>query len=364
MNKDAKIYVAGHTGLAGSAFYRKLKENGFTNIITRTHEELDITDQKAVIEFFKKEKPEYVFQGAAKVGGIIANDRYRGQFIYENLQIQNNIIHESYKNNVKKLIFLGSSCMYPKNCPQPMKEEYLLTNEFEYTNEAYATAKVAGMRMCEAYNLQYNTDFLPVMPTNLYGLNDNYDLINSHVLAALIRKFHLAKCLEENNINAIRADLAKRPVKQIDGSASKNDIINMLHENGIINDNPVIIKLWGTGNPKREFLHSSDMADACLFIMENLTFSDLKKNINGDLIRNTHINIGTGKGIAIRELAETIKNITGFKGNTEFNTDMPDGTPIKIVDISKLLQYGWQNSISLKQGLEMTYNDYKQTLDF
>lgn len=356
MKKNSKIYVAGHTGLVGSAFLKKLKDNGYTNILIKTHKELNLLNQQNVIDFFKKEKPEYVFIAAAKVGGIIANNTYRGQFIYENLQIQNNIIHESYKNNVKKLIFLGSSCIYPKNSPQPIKEDYLLTNELEYTNEPYAIAKIAGMKMCENYNYQYNTNFISIMPTNLYGENDNYDLKNSHVLAALIRKIHLAKCLENGDIDTIKNDLNKRPINNVDGTSDYDTIINILNDNGIINKKPIIVKLWGSGKPKREFLHSSDMADACLYIMENINFNNLRKN----KIKNTHINIGTGEDISIKELANLIKNIIGFDGNIEFDKTMPDGMYRKLLDVSKIKSYGWENKINLKEGIESIYKKYKQ----
>ena len=358
MDKGAKIYIAGHKGLAGSAFYRALKKNGYTHIITRSHAELDLLDQKAVAGFFRSEKPEYVFLAAAKVGGIIANNTYRAQFLYENLQIQNNIIHESYKNNVKKLLFLGSSCIYPKHCPQPMKEEHLLTGELEYTNEPYAVAKIAGMKMCEAYNLQYGTDFIPVMPTNLYGPNDNYDLKTSHVLAALIRKFYLAVCLQNGDMDAIRTDLTKRPVDNTGVPANEGEMIKTLEKNGISGKTPVMIKLWGTGNPKREFLHVSDLADACLYLMQHTSFSGLKEKISSKEIKNTHVNIGTGKDISIKELAELIAKIAGFKGEIAFNPDMPDGTPQKLLDITKLERLGWKSNVSLQEGLKMTYNNY------
>ncbi len=363
MDKSAKIYVAGHTGLAGSAFLRALKKQGYSNILTRRHTELDLLDQQSVAVFFSTEQPEYVFLAAAKVGGIMANNTYRAQFLYENLQIQNNIIHQSYKHKIKKLIFLGSSCIYPKNCPQPMQESQLLTDELEYTNEPYAIAKIAGMKMCESYNLQYNTNYIPVMPTNLYGPNDNYDLKSSHVLAALIRKFHLAKMLEDNNMEAIRTDLNKRPVEKTDGTASDKEIKDVLDQHGISATQPVIIKLWGSGNPKREFLHSDDLADACIFILKNTSFSELKNEIKGKEIRNTHINIGTGIDLSIKELSKLIAKIMNFSGKIEFNPDMPDGTPRKLLDVNKLKKIGWESRISLEEGLKITYNNYKETIN-
>ena len=316
MKKDSKIYVAGHRGLVGSAIVKNLQEKGYTNIITRTHSELDLTDQQAVAEFFQIEKPEYIFLAAAKVGGIIANNTYRADFIYENLQIQNNVIHQSYLNDVKKLLFLGSTCIYPKNCPQPMKEEYLLTSELEYTNEPYAIAKIAGIKMCESYNLQYGTNFISVMPTNLYGPNDNFDLETSHVLPALLRKMHEAK----------------------------------------INNTPKV-EIWGSGKPRREFLYSEDMADACVFLMENRDFKDTY-NQDDKEIRNTHINIGTGIDISIKELAEIIKKIVDYNGELYFNTSKPDGTIVKLTDPSKLHALGWRHKVELEEGIKRVYEWY------
>lgn len=362
MNKNSKIYIAGHRGLVGSAIYRNLIKKGYKNIITRTHSELDLLNQLEVKNFFEKEKPEYVFLAAAKVGGIMANSIYRGQFLYENLQIQNNIIHHSHLNNVKKLLFLGSSCIYPKNCPQPIKEDYLLTSELEYTNEPYAIAKIAGMKMCEAYNMQYNTNFISVMPTNLYGPGDNYDLEKSHVLPAMIRKMHLAKCLGNNDFDAIKKDLNKNPIENINGNASKKEIINILEKYGIENSSPVSLKLWGTGKPHREFLHSDDMADACVFIMENINFNDtytkLSSKTENKEIKNTHINIGTGKDLLISELATLIKNTVEFTGNIIWDTDKPDGTFQKLLNVSKLNNLGWKEKISLKKGVADIYKDY------
>ncbi len=367
MNKTSKIYIAGHRGLVGSAIVKNLESKGYTNLIYRTHEELDLTDQQAVAKFFETEKPEYVILAAAKVGGIIANNTYRADFIYENLAIQNNIIHQSYLNGVKKLLFLGSTCIYPKNAPQPMKEEYLLTSELEYTNEPYAIAKIAGIKMCESYNIQYGTNFISVMPTNLYGPNDNFDLEKSHVLPALIRKIYLGKCLEENNWDAIKEDLNKNPIEGIDGNSSNEEIVEKLNKYGIsfsildsqfsINSNSVRIEIWGSGKPRREFLWSEDMADACVFIMENRDFKDTYDYKNKE-IRNTHINIGTGKDISIKELAELIKEVIGFKGELYFNTDKPDGTIIKLTDPSKLHNLGWKHKVELEDGIRRVYSWY------
>lgn len=304
MDNTSKIYIAGHRGLVGSAILKNLQDKGYTNFVLRTHTELDLTDTKAVSEFFKSEKPEYVFLAAAKVGGIIANNTYRADFIYENLMIQNNVIHQSYVHGVKKLMFLGSTCIYPKNCPQPMKEEYLLTDTLEYTNEPYAIAKIAGIKMCESYNLQYGTNFISVMPTNLYGPNDNFDLEKSHVLPALIRKLHLGKALEEDNWELVRADLNKRPIEKVDGKASKEDILGILSKYGVTvntlnSKKKISVEIWGSGKPLREFLWSEDMADACVFLMENRDFVDTIPGVTGSEgpsdVRNTHINIGTGK---------------------------------------------------------------------
>jgi len=371
MEKNSKIYLAGHTGLVGSALMRNLTAKGYSNILTRNYPELDLTDQQSVNDFFSREKPEYVLLAAAKVGGIVANNTYRGQFIYENIMIQSNIIHACYINGVKKLLFLGSSCIYPANASQPLKEEYLLTNVLEYTNEPYSIAKIAGIKMCESYNLQYGTNFISVMPTNLYGPNDNYDLEKSHVLPAIIRKMHLAKCLIENNWDAIRTDFNKNPVGGIDGSASSQEIGEQLEKYGIFRHNssdyPVTVKLWGSGAPRREFLHSDDMADACIFLMENISFKDLvgRKNTqklkgtgNNPEIRNTHINIGTGKDLTINELAMLIKNIVGFDGHIEWDTSKPDGTFQKLLQVKKLNKLGWKEKIDLEEGIKKVYGQY------
>ncbi len=366
MNKNSKIYIAGHSGLVGSALLENLQNKGFTNIVTRTHKELDLTNQIEVATFFDEEKPEYVFLAAAKVGGIIANNVYRAEFIYENMMIQNHVIHQSYVHQVKKLLFLGSTCIYPKNAPQPMKEECLLTNTLEYTNEPYAIAKIAGIKMCENYNLQYGTNFISVMPTNLYGPNDNFDLEKSHVLPALIRKIYLAKLLQESNYNTILQDTGCNTIE-----AAKK----YLETFGVSEDS---VEIWGSGKPKREFLWSQDMADACVFIMEHRDFKDIviarekkqsleiERNVTlsgaeGSLqkeIRNTHINIGTGKDVSIRELAETIKATIGFKGTLVFNTTKPDGTMRKLTDVTKLNNLGWKHKVELKEGINKLYRWY------
>lgn len=315
MTKKSKIYIAGHRGLVGSAIVKNLTCKGYTNLITKTHEKLDLINQSAVTEFFEQEKPEYVILAAAKVGGIVANNTYRADFIYENLQIQNNIIHQSYVHGVKKLLFLGSTCIYPKNAPQPMKEDYLLTNELEYTNEPYAIAKIAGIKMCESYNLQYGTNFISVMPTNLYGPNDNFDLEKSHVLPALLRKIHEAKFQGKNEV-----------------------------------------EIWGSGKPRREFLYSEDMADACVYIMEKVNFKDVSSDKTE--VRNTHINIGTGEDISIENLAKLIKRVVGFDGNLVFNASKPDGMMVKLTDPSRLHTLGWHHKVELEDGIRMIYQWY------
>jgi len=337
MQKTSKIYIAGHNGLVGSAIVKNLKQKGYTNVIGRTHTELNLLDQRAVAEFFETEKPEYVFLAAAKVGGIVANNTYRADFIYENLQIQNNIIHQSYKNNVKKLMFLGSTCIYPKNAPQPMPEDCLLTNTLEYTNEPYAIAKIAGIKMCESYNLQYGTNYISVMPTNLYGPYDNFNLETSHVLPALIRKIHCAKLLNEGKFDEVIKDLGVNTIDE-----AKAYLINFgVDENRV--------EIWGSGKPMREFLWSEDMADACVFLMENRDFKDTYEADQKE-IRNTHINIGTGVEISIKKLAETIQQVVGFNGKLYFNVDKPDGTMRKLTDPSKLHSLGWKHKIELGEG--------------
>ena len=362
MKLEDKIYIAGHTGLVGSSILRNLKAKGYSNFVFTPFLEYDLRNQQAVESFFKKEKPKYVFLAAAKVGGIVANNKYRAEFIYDNLQIQNNIIHFSYKYGVKKLLFLGSSCIYPKNCPQPMKEEYLLTDTLEYTNEPYAIAKIAGIKMCESYNLQYGTNFISVMPTNLFGPNDNYDFEKSHVLPAIIRKMHLGKCLMQNNWEAIKADLNRLPIEGINGDASELEIKEKFTKYGISltalrSQLTAQITLWGTGKPRREFLFSDDLADACVFLMENINFADLIKDKSE--IRNTHINIGVGKDISIEELAIMLKEIVGFEGEIIWDKTKPDGTLQKLLDVSKLNYLGWKEKVDLKEGIETVYNNYQ-----
>jgi len=353
MNKNSKIYIAGHTGLVGSSILRNLQAKGYNNFVFTPSKKYDLRNQKVVENFFKKEKPEYVFMAAAKVGGIVANNTYRAEFIYDNLMIQNNIIHQSYLHNVKKLLFLGSSCIYPKNAPQPMREDYLLTDILEYTNEPYAIAKIAGIKMCESYNLQYGTNFISVMPTNLYGPHDNFDLEKSHVLPALIRKMHLGKALMEGNEEGLRKDLDKNPIEGINGQASFSEIESVLAKYKITKN---MIELWGTGKPRREFLHSDDLAAACTFLMEQIDFKDLTTNKKE--IRNTHINIGTGKDISIKELAEMIKDIVGYHGKIVWDTDKPDGTYQKLLDVSKLTNLGWLPQINFTHGISEVYKDY------
>lgn len=382
MHKNSKIYIAGHHGMVGSAIWRNLEAKGFDNLIGRTRDELDLSNQKAVADFFEKEKPEYVFLAAAKVGGIIANNTYRAEFIYENLQIQNNIIHQAYVHGVKKLMFLGSSCIYPKHAPQPMKEEYLLTGELEPTNEPYAVAKIAGIKMCEAYRDQYGCNFISVMPTNLYGPNDNYDLENSHVLPAMIRKMHLAKLLENANFEGIKNDFKTRHIEnlsdtQID-SLTKDEITSILKKYGIesseslnvrtnerLNDKtsersngqsfqhsqvPTLsrshvqtsLSLWGSGSPRREFLYVEDMAEACVHLM--LHYNEKQ-----------FVNIGCGEDISIRDLSLLVKKIVDFEGELLFDASKPDGTPRKLLDVTHLFATGWRPSVSLESGIESVY---------
>lgn len=354
MEKSAKIYIAGHHGLVGSAIWRNLQEKGYTNLTGRSHKELDLLDGVAVRDFFDQERPEYVILAAAHVGGIMANSTYRADFIYKNLQIQQNVIGESFRHNVKKLLFLGSTCIYPRDAEQPMKEEVLLTSPLEYTNEPYAIAKIAGLKMCESFNLQYGTNYIAVMPTNLYGPNDNFDLERSHVLPAMIRKIHLAHCLKQGDWDAIRKDLDLRPVEGIDGTGSKEDILTILAKYGI-SDNEV--KLWGTGTPLREFLWSEEMADASVFVMEHVDFKDTYKPDDKD-IRNCHINIGTGKEISIRNLAELIVSTVGYKGQLSFDSSKPDGTMRKLTDPSKLHSLGWHHKVEIEEGVQRIYHWY------
>ncbi|MDR1782989.1 MAG: GDP-L-fucose synthase, partial [Dysgonamonadaceae bacterium] len=351
--KNAKIFVAGHKGLVGSAILKNLKTKGYRNFVLRTSNELNLIDQVAVMRFFEEEKPEYVFLAAAKVGGIVANNTYRAQFIYENILIQSNVIHASYLNNVKKLLFLGSTCIYPKEAPQPMPENCLLTAPLEYTNEPYAIAKIAGIKMCESYNLQYGTNYLAVMPTNLYGPNDNFDLEKSHVLPAILRKVFLAKCLMNNDWEAIRKDFSALPVEGVDGEAEKSKILEKLHKYGVKDDS---VEIWGTGSPLREFLWSEEMADACVFVMEKVDFKDLIPE--GKEIRNTHINIGTGKEITIRQLAELVAKTVGYSGKFVFNSEKPDGTMRKLTDPTLLHRLGWHHKIEIEEGIKQLYDWY------
>ena len=354
LDKNAKIYVAGHRGLVGSAIWKNLQDKGYTNLIGKTHKELDLLDAVSVRKFFDEEQPEYVFLAAAFVGGIMANSIYRADFIYKNLQIQQNVIGESFRHNVKKLLFLGSTCIYPRDAEQPMKEEVLLTSPLEYTNEPYAIAKIAGLKMCESFNLQYGTNYIAVMPTNLYGPNDNFDLERSHVLPAMIRKIHLAHCLKQGDWDAICKDLNQRPVEGIDGNSSKEDILTILAKYGISNSE---VKLWGTGTPLREFLWSEEMADASVFVMEHVDFKDTYKQGDKD-IRNCHINIGTGKEISIRELAELIVSTVGYQGQLTFDSTKPDGTMRKLTAPSKLHALGWHHKVEIEEGVQRMYNWY------
>ena len=352
ISKSSKIYIAGHTGLVGSAILKKFAEKGYSNLIYKTHSELDLINQQKVIRFFEMEKPEYVIIAAAKVGGIEANNTYRAEFIYNNLMIQTNIIHAAYINNVKKLIFLGSTCVYPKNTPQPIKEEYLLTSSLEYTNEPYAIAKIAGIKMCENYNSQYKTDFISLMPTNLYGYNDNFNLDTSHVIPALMRKIHLAKCLEKNDWKAIKNDLEKYPINKLNLNASHDKIISVLKDYGITKKK---VEIWGSGRPTRDFLWSADVAEACLFVLDH--FSAIQNDDSQN--NNSHINIGTGSEISIKDLCLLIKNIVNYNGSFYFNDSKPDGTMRKLIDIEKIKKMGWKPSITLDKGLVKMYEFYK-----
>lgn len=345
MEKNAKIYVAGHRGLVGSAIWNNLLQKGYTNLIGKSHHELDLMDGVAVRAFFDAEQPEYVILAAAHVGGIMANNTYRADFIYKNLQIQQNVIGESFRHNVKKLLFLGSTCIYPRDARQPIKETELLTAPLEQTNEPYAIAKIAGLKMCESFNLQYGTNYIAVMPTNLYGPHDNFDLERSHVLPAMIRKIHLAHCLKEGNWEAVLKDLNLRPVEGVNGQYSKEDITHILKKYGI---NESGVELWGTGTPLREFLWSEEMADASVFIMEQVDFKDAR----------SHINIGTGKEISIKALAELIMKTVGYTGKLTFDSSKPDGTMRKLTDPSKLHALGWHHRIEIEEGVQRMYEWY------
>ena len=353
MNLDSKIYIAGHRGLVGSAIWKQLKSKGYTNLIGKTSSELNLMDAVATQKFFEEEKPEYVFLAAAHVGGIMANNTYRADFIYNNLQIQQNVIYNAYQFGVKKLLFLGSTCIYPKEAKQPINEDELLTNVLEYTNEPYAIAKIAGIKLCESFNIQYDTNFISVMPTNLYGPNDNFDLEKSHVLPAMIRKIFLSKCLMDNNIDLLRKDFDKRPVEGINGEHSLEEIKAILSKYGVFENR---VELWGTGKPMREFLWSEDMADACIYVMQNVDFKDLIKDKKE--IRNTHINIGTGSDITIKDLSSLIARIIDYKGNISFDSSKPDGTMKKLTDPSKLNGLGWKHQVEIEEGVERIFEWY------
>ncbi len=355
LDKNTKIFVAGHHGLVGSAIWNNLKQRGYNNLVGRTHKELDLLDPVAVKRFFDEERPEAVVLAAAHVGGIMANLNYRADFIYQNLQIQQNVIGESFKHNVKKLLFLGSTCIYPKMAQQPMKENALLTSELEYTNEPYAIAKIAGLKMCESFSLQYGCNYIAVMPTNLYGPNDNFHLENSHVLPAMLRKIYLAKCLNENNWEAVRKDLNLRPVEGVCGQNTNEEILNILDKFGIT---PQAVTLWGTGSPMREFLWSEEMADASVYVLLNVDFKDTYSP-NDKEIRNCHINVGTGKEISIRDVAEKVMHEIGFKGQLLWDATKPDGTPRKLTDVTKLNNLGWHHKIEIDEGIHKLYEWYK-----
>lgn len=387
LNKDSKIYVAGHRGLVGSAIWNNLKSRGYENLVGRTHSELDLTDQLAVRRFFDAERPDAVVLAAAFVGGIMANSLYRADFIMQNMQIQCNVISEAYRHGVRRLLFLGSTCIYPKNAPQPMTEDCLLTSPLEYTNEEYAIAKIAGLKMCESYNLQYGTDYIAVMPTNLYGPNDNFHLENSHVMPAMIRKVLLARLIHDNDWQAIRRDMDRRPVEGISGSDDTGKILEVLAKYGI-EDN--CVTLWGTGSPLREFLWSEDMADASVHVLLNVRFADIigiekyssvhyGASADGTVdrnhsagrggaipalgeIRNCHINVGTGKELTIRQLASLVKDAVGFDGEIRFDATKPDGTMRKLIDVSKLHSLGWTHKVEIEQGVRKLYEWYAASL--
>ena len=353
MEKTSKIYVAGHRGLVGSAIWKNLTEKGYTNLVGRTHNQLDLMDASAVKRFFDEERPEYVVLAAAFVGGIMANSIYRADFIYRNLQIQQNVIGESFRHGVKKLLFLGSTCIYPREAPQPIPENALLTSPLEWTNEPYAIAKIAGLKMCESFNLQYGTNYIAVMPTNLYGPNDNFDLVSSHVLPAMIRKMHLARLLMEGKREAIRKDLAARPVGDVNATASDEVIDATISTYGITTDT---LKLWGSGKPIREFLWSEDMADASVFVMENIDFDRLRGSDKE--VRNCHINIGSGREVTIAQVADMVKTAVGYKGEILWDATKPDGTMRKLTDVSKLHSLGWRHKMELEDGIATLYEWY------
>lgn len=356
MDKNAKIYVAGHRGLVGSAIWRNLQQRGYTNLVGRTHAELDLLDPQAVRCFFDDEQPDAVVLAAAHVGGIMANSIYRADFIYQNLQIQQNVIGEAWRHGVKRLLFLGSTCIYPREAKQPITEDQLLTSPLEYTNEPYAIAKIAGLKLCESLNLQYGTDYIAVMPTNLYGPNDNFHLENSHVLPAMIRKMHLARLLRDTDFQTLRADLRSRPVSRLDAdTATDADIAARLADFGIYPDR---LELWGSGRPLREFLWSEDMADASVHVLLNVHFSDLLPADPAEPVRNTHINVGTGIELTIAELAELVRSTVGYQGEIRWDASKPDGTMRKLCDVSKLHSLGWRHKVELPQGIRRLYDWY------
>ena len=365
MEKNAKIYVAGHRGLVGSAIWNNLIKKGYTNLVGRTHSELDLLDAVAVRRFFDVERPEYVILAAAHVGGIMANSIYRADFIYQNLQIQQNVIGESFRHGVKKLLFLGSTCIYPRDAEQPIPEHALLTSPLEYTNEPYAIAKIAGLKLCESLNLQYGTNYIAVMPTNLYGPNDNFNLETSHVLPAMIRKIHLAKMLNEGNWEEVRADLDRRPIEGVNGRATADDIRTILGKYGIDEHR---LLLWGSGKPIREFLWSEDMADASVYVLENIDFDDTYEGPRvtpGTAeaakreIRNCHINIGSGKEITIARLAELVRLTVGYSGEIQWDASKPDGTMRKLTDVSRLHALGWHHTMEIDDGVRALYHWYR-----
>ena len=387
LDKNSKIYVAGHRGLVGSAIWNNLLSRGYQNLVGRSHSELDLTDQLAVRRFFDEERPDAVVLAAAFVGGIMANSLYRADFIMMNMKIQCNVISEAYAHGVRKLLFLGSTCIYPKNAPQPMTEDCLLTSPLEYTNEEYAIAKIAGLKMCESYNLQYGTDYIAVMPTNLYGPNDNFHLENSHVMPAVMRKVYLSKLIHDGAWDSIARDMDRRPVEGVSGSSSREEILAVLSRYGI-EDNRVT--LWGTGTPLREFLWSEDMADASVHVLLNVSFSDIigieryssvhyGASTDGAVdrnhsagrggaipslgeIRNCHINVGTGKELTIRELSQLVVDAVGFEGEVFFDATKPDGTPRKLIDVSKLHSLGWTHSVEIDEGVRKLFEWYRSTL--
>jgi len=357
MDKNSKIYIAGHRGLVGSAIWNNLASKGYANLIGRTRQEMDLLDGSLVRAFFDAERPDYVVLAAAIVGGIMANNIYRADFIYQNLQVQQNVICESFKHGVKKLLFLGSTCIYPKDAPQPMREDALLTGILEYTNEPYAIAKIAGLKMCESFNLQYGTNFIAVMPTNLYGPRDNFHLEKSHVIPGVMRKIFLASRLFDGDIDGIRKDISKRPINGIDGSAEESAIVSALAKYGVYGDR---VELWGTGKATREFMWSEDMADACAHILEHVDFKDIAAELSGagKEIRNCHVNIGTGVEISVGEMVRMTAGVIGYRGKIAFDPSKPDGTMRKLTDVSKLHRLGWRHKVELQEGLARLYKWY------